>query len=231
MTNNKFLYILKLNYILAIMKVLRKVKMMNNINLIRKKADLFEESNEFADILNTIGERCGIPIRITVSESEIVCLGNQKTKDSKELTHISFQELGYRNLNAVMEKNGEKYNEILLVAMSIFDFYQKNKKELDLNYSYTFPIAEDVLGLKSQDESEWSVTFRKELRKGEKSWVTYAVLAFVLGAYGVNNFYAGQKKKGLIKLLVTCTFIGAPFMAIWGYYEAYQAYQYKKIPE
>ena len=50
-----------------------------------------------------------------------------------------------------------------------------------------------------------------------KSRTVYILLAVFLGAYGVHNFYAGDKKAGLIKLLVsllTC-FIGAIPMFIW----------------
>jgi TM2 domain-containing membrane protein YozV len=55
-----------------------------------------------------------------------------------------------------------------------------------------------------------------------KSRTVYILLAIFLGAYGVHNFYAGDKKAGLIKLLVsllTC-FIGAIPMFIWAIVDA-----------
>jgi TM2 domain-containing membrane protein YozV len=55
-----------------------------------------------------------------------------------------------------------------------------------------------------------------------KSRTVYILLAVFLGAYGVHNFYAGDKKAGLIKLLVsllTC-FIGAIPMFIWAIVDA-----------
>jgi len=55
-----------------------------------------------------------------------------------------------------------------------------------------------------------------------KRRTAYVLLAVFLGAYGVHNFYAGDKKAGLIKLLVsllTC-FIGALPMWIWAIVDA-----------
>jgi TM2 domain-containing membrane protein YozV len=55
-----------------------------------------------------------------------------------------------------------------------------------------------------------------------KSRTVYILLAIFFGAYGVHNFYAGDKKAGLIKLLVsllTC-FIGAIPMFIWAIVDA-----------
>jgi TM2 domain-containing membrane protein YozV len=55
-----------------------------------------------------------------------------------------------------------------------------------------------------------------------KSRTAYILLAVFLGAYGVHNFYAGDKKAGLIKILVTflTCFIGALPMWIWAIVEA-----------
>jgi len=55
-----------------------------------------------------------------------------------------------------------------------------------------------------------------------KSRTVYILLAVFLGAYGVHNFFAGDKKKGLIKILVTflTCFIGALPMWIWAIVEA-----------
>lgn len=55
-----------------------------------------------------------------------------------------------------------------------------------------------------------------------KSRTVYILLAVFLGAYGVHNFYAGDKKAGLIKLLVTflTCFIGALPMFIWAIVDA-----------
>ena len=55
-----------------------------------------------------------------------------------------------------------------------------------------------------------------------KSRTVYILLAVFLGAYGVHNFFAGDKKAGLIKLLVTflTCFIGALPMWIWAIVEA-----------
>ncbi len=55
-----------------------------------------------------------------------------------------------------------------------------------------------------------------------KSRTVYILLAVFLGAYGVHNFYAGDKKAGLIKILVTflTCFIGAIPMWIWAIVDA-----------
>lgn len=204
---------------------------MKNMAVIRRKAELFQETEQFADIVNAIGEQCGVPLRICITENRIECKGNSLTKNMNELVDIFFSKLGYRDLKTEMTKGDETYNEVCLVAFSLFDFYKKEAEKSNINYSYTFPVAEGVIGLPSKNESEWSITFRKEQMKGEKSWVTYAVLGVFLGAYGVHNFYAGQKKKGIIKLIGTCTLIGAPFTGLWALIEAYKAYQNKAIPE
>lgn len=204
---------------------------MNNMAVIRRKAEVFQDTDQFADIINAIGEHCGVPLRICVTENRIECKGNSLTKNMDELVNIFFSKLGYRDLKTKMTKGNETYNEVCLVAFSIFDFYKKEAEKSNINYSYTFPVAEGIVGLPSKNESEWSITFRKEQVGGEKSWVTYAVLGFFLGAYGVHNFYAGQKKKGIIKLIGTCTLIGAPFMQLWAYSEVYKTYQSKSILE
>jgi TM2 domain-containing membrane protein YozV len=55
-----------------------------------------------------------------------------------------------------------------------------------------------------------------------KSRTAYILLAVFLGAYGVHNFFAGDKKAGLIKILVTflTCFIGALPMWIWAIVDA-----------
>jgi len=55
-----------------------------------------------------------------------------------------------------------------------------------------------------------------------KSRTVYIVLAILLGSYGIHNFYAGDKKAGLIKLLVTILtcFIGGIPMFIWAIIDA-----------
>ena len=55
-----------------------------------------------------------------------------------------------------------------------------------------------------------------------KSRTAYILLAVFLGAYGIHNFFAGDKKGGLIKLLVTflTCFIAALPMWIWAIVEA-----------
>lgn len=204
---------------------------MNNMKVTKEKAVRFKETDQFCDIINTISDRCGVPVKICVTEQAIICLGNQKTMDKDETTYITFQELGYRDLYTHMEKDGVTYNEVQLVALSIYDFYKEEGVKEGLNYSFGFPVAEDIIGIPSKDGKEWSMAFRKEAQKGEKSWITYAILGLFLGAYGIHNFYAGQKKKGIIKLVVTCTLIGAVFSQVWAFYEIYEAYKNKKIPD
>ena len=55
-----------------------------------------------------------------------------------------------------------------------------------------------------------------------KSRTVYILLAVFLGAYGVHNVFAGDKKAGLIKLLVSLltSFIGALPMWIWAIVDA-----------
>lgn len=203
---------------------------MNNMRVTKEKATRFQETQEFEDIVNTISDRCGVPFRICITPNAVICQGDSRSKDQQKLTYIYFHELGYNDLRVSVTKDNATYNEVQLVALSIHDYLQQEKEKY--NYSYTYPVAEGIVaGLPSKDKSEWSLTFRKETQKGEKSWVTYAVLGFFLNGWGVHNFYAGQTKKGLIKVLITCTIIGAPFSGLWGLYEAYCAYRDKKIPD
>lgn len=65
----------------------------------------------------------------------------------------------------------------------------------------------------------------------EKSWITYCILAIFMGSWGIHNFYAGQPKKALIKIVLTITLIGSPFAAVWGFVDAYRAYEIKRIPD
>ena len=64
----------------------------------------------------------------------------------------------------------------------------------------------------SISEQRKKLAFRKILRDNETSSVNgivYIILAFLLGAIGVHNFYAKYWKRGLIQLLLT---LSAPFM-------------------
>ncbi len=52
----------------------------------------------------------------------------------------------------------------------------------------------------------------------EKNMKTAAILAILLGGWGVDAFYLGDKKTGLISLLVSLLSCGTLWwaMAIWG---------------
>ena len=67
-------------------------------------------------------------------------------------------------------------------------------------------------------------------KKSEKSYVTYIVLAYVLGWLGIHNFYAGNKKRAIIQLILGITYIGAIVSGLWGFFDAYAAYKNKEIP-
>ena len=49
-------------------------------------------------------------------------------------------------------------------------------------------------------------------------WVA-ALLAFVLGGFGIHKFYLGRTKAGVIMLILTLTIIGAPISAIIAFIE------------
>lgn len=63
----------------------------------------------------------------------------------------------------------------------------------------------------------------------DKSYVIYALLGLFFGEIGLHNFYAGQTKKGLIKLALCLTIIGILPSALWGFYEAAMAYIHSSI--
>lgn len=204
---------------------------MNNMRVTREEAARFKDTDELCDIIDAIGERCVVPNKISVTERAVICRGNYKTKNKDEITNITFQELGYRDLSTHMKKDDAVYNEVHMVALAIYDVYKKEGAEQGANYSFGFPVAEDIAGFPSKDGKEWTLIFRKEEREGEKSWITYCILSLFLGGLGINNFYAGQKKKGILKIMLTCTLVGGAFSGAWSIYEAYEAYSNKKIPD
>lgn len=48
-----------------------------------------------------------------------------------------------------------------------------------------------------------------------KSRVAYILLAFFLGGWGIHNFYSGNKKHGIIKLVLFFLFVGLIVNPIW----------------
>lgn len=54
-----------------------------------------------------------------------------------------------------------------------------------------------------------------------KNRFVYAILAVLFGCLGINNFYAGNWGKGIIKIVLTLTCIGAIATTIWSYVEAF----------
>lgn len=49
---------------------------------------------------------------------------------------------------------------------------------------------------------------------------TVMLLAVLLGAFGANNFYVGETKKGIIKVLLALSGIGLPIGWIWSIVDA-----------
>ena len=52
-----------------------------------------------------------------------------------------------------------------------------------------------------------------------KQWIVALLLAFFVGVFGIHNFYLGYTTRGIIQLVLTITFIGAPVAAIWAFVE------------
>ncbi len=42
-----------------------------------------------------------------------------------------------------------------------------------------------------------------------KSKTTAALLAFFIGGFGAHKFYLGEKSSGIVRIILTCTIIGA----------------------
>ena len=63
----------------------------------------------------------------------------------------------------------------------------------------------------------------------DKSYAVYGLLAIFLGGYGIHNFYAGQTKKGIIKIVLTLTLVGFLVSELWGIYEGIIAIVDKNI--
>lgn len=49
----------------------------------------------------------------------------------------------------------------------------------------------------------------------QKSKVVAALLAWLLGSFGVHDFYLGYKKNGIIKIILTVTVIGSVVSVVW----------------
>lgn len=58
---------------------------------------------------------------------------------------------------------------------------------------------------------------------GQKSRVTYILLAVFLGCLGIHNFYAGRTGSGIAQLLITAVSLGgaAPLAGIWALIEIF----------
>lgn len=50
--------------------------------------------------------------------------------------------------------------------------------------------------------------------KSDKSRVTYVVLGFLLGGFGVHNFYSGHTGKGIVKIILTILIFTAPISGL-----------------
>lgn len=64
-----------------------------------------------------------------------------------------------------------------------------------------------------------SGTILNEQQPGVPSRLIYVLLAWLLGVLGIHNFYAGYWGRGLIQLLGSCCFIGAPVVVLWVFFE------------
>lgn len=53
------------------------------------------------------------------------------------------------------------------------------------------------------------------METAKNRWVA-AILAFLFGTIGVHNFYLGEKKEGVKKIILTCTVIGIIYTWIAG---------------
>jgi hypothetical protein len=76
----------------------------------------------------------------------------------------------------------------------------------------------------------WKELYKEETANGEKSTTLAAVLAALLGEYGADFFYQGNKKMGIIALLATLLLWwvgGLPYIVttIWGYVRAYKLFK------
>ena len=131
---------------------------------------------------------------------------------------IRFEDFGFPPLTYAKQL---KYNGIYLVALCLhLDFVK-----LIPGYTYSLPQRDE-------DDHEWMVLGCYTSSKNkEGGLVPYMLLGFFLGWTGAHNFYAGQKRKGLIKLVASCTLIGIPFMMFWTFFELLDAYDHKRIPE
>ncbi len=63
----------------------------------------------------------------------------------------------------------------------------------------------------------------------DKSYVIYGLLGVFFGGIGIHNFYAGQTKKGIIKVLMAITLVGVLPSSLWGLFEGLNALFSKNI--
>ena len=48
-----------------------------------------------------------------------------------------------------------------------------------------------------------------------KQWIVALLLGFLLGGFGVHNFYLGYNSRAITQLILTITVIGAPITGVW----------------
>ncbi len=107
-----------------------------------------------------------------------------------------------------------------------FNFRVADNSEPNFHTSST---SNDALKAAAINPASLGTTLNNQTK--DKSFALYLILCLFFGSWGLHSFYADNKTKGLIQLILTVTSILAIVSFIWAISDFVKAIKYKKIPD
>ncbi len=97
---------------------------------------------------------------------------------------------------------------VLVLSLAILIFFTAPKKVKDSNNKKTAKKVSDKKTVKTSTKSTAVKTVKKQNSKERKvNKVVYAVLTLLLGTIGINKFYAGKVKAGILNIIFCWTLV------------------------
>lgn len=97
---------------------------------------------------------------------------------------------------------------VLVLSLAILIFFTAPKKVKDSNSKKTAKKTSDKKAVKASTKSTTVKTVKKQNSKERKvNKVVYAILTLLLGTIGINKFYAGKIKAGILNIIFCWTLV------------------------
>lgn len=97
---------------------------------------------------------------------------------------------------------------VLVLSLAILIFFTAPKKVKDSNSKKTAKKTSDKKAVKASTKSTTVKTVKKQNSKERKvNKVVYAILTLLLGTIGINKFYAGKIKAGILNIVFCWTLV------------------------